>query len=169
MKFVASLAIDRLSDVQGVAAKSEPFWPVGVNRLVLLIAIPDGDDDSLIAYGVDPVERVALFWVTGIPATKLGDFVRLVADGKAITPRANGNTEVLLGDSPTIVVPDPSPPNQGPKVVHDLAVRLAAAAAASIELALPPASSPAIALPATGSKLASVSARRRQRGRRRAS
>jgi hypothetical protein len=168
MKFVASLAIDRLSEVTGVAAKFEPFWPVGVDRLVLLIAIPDGDDDSLMAYGVDPNERVALFRV-GLPATKLGDFLKLVVDGRAIAARADGLTEVSLGDAPTIVIPDPSPPNQGPKLVHDLALRLAAASAASIELAVPPASSPALSLPGIGSKLAPVPARRRQRGRRRAS
>ena len=129
MKYVASLAVDRLPS----NSKSEPFWHAGVNRLVLVVSSTNDNTDNVIAYGVDPSEKTVLFQVAGIPVARLGELFQAVVNGDHIEPDSNGVITLRLGGSTDlVVVPDPGPTDTGPKVVQ-----LAVAAAVTVELATP--------------------------------
>jgi hypothetical protein len=78
MKLVTSLSVERPSHEPG------PFWPRGVERLILVVLQPDRDRDTLVATGIESDgKRSRLVFEALLPRDRLSAFVAAVIDGNA--------------------------------------------------------------------------------------
>jgi len=130
MKFVPSLVVDRVVG----DSKCEPLWPDSVVRLVLIVVSPDGGNDTLLAYGVDPIHETVVFETSDLQVAQLSAFIKAVIDGSNAVADADGTIRVPLIDrSEVVVIPDPPPPHTGPKLTHATMIQLAVAIAANVD------------------------------------
>jgi len=118
MKIVTSLSVKRMH------GDSRPFWPHGVQRLVVVVINPDRRNDTLVAYGIDPTRDHVVFEAELRPA-QLSAFIKAVIDGVTFASDhdtaalAGAEMRVLLGggsDGNAVVLPDPDPHPTGPKI-----------------------------------------------------
>jgi len=131
MKFVASLVVDRVVG----DSKVEPLWPVGLNRLMLVVASADDDSGALVAHGIDPALSCVRFQTRALRADQLSAFIKAMIDGDAAAVLADDTIAVALAASNdnVVVVPNVPPKHVGPK----LTAALAEATAANLDLAQP--------------------------------
>jgi hypothetical protein len=143
MKFVTSLSVDRMHGA------SIPFWPHGVKRLVVVVVHPDPDEDTLVAYGVDPDHRHGhargrIVFEAELPRARLSTFIKAVIDGdRAVVDRhktismvesragagepGSPDTGELVSpcaDEAVVVVSYRDPGDPGPKVALGLAAAI---------------------------------------------
>ncbi len=135
MSIFMSLSVERIH------VKSQPFWPPGTQRLVVIVsspeldgdtfASPDSSGDLLVADVVDPDHDHVVFRAE-LQRAQLNAFIKAVIDGatpvietrRVGTDSGSSTTTILLDGEPVgggVVVPDPSPPKEAAVAIGAIA------------------------------------------------
>jgi hypothetical protein len=124
MSIFMSLSVERIH------VKSQPFWPPGTQRLVVIVSSPDLDGDTfvnpdssgdlLVADVVDPDHDHVVFRAE-LQRAQLNAFIKAVIDGatpvtetqRVGTDSRISTTTILRDGKPQhgVIVPDPTPPH----------------------------------------------------------
>jgi hypothetical protein len=97
---------------------SQPFWPQGLDSVVIVVWTPDNRTDTRVVFGVD-LARQQVRFEADLRPDLVDAFINAVKDGRTGTP-VTGGVRVLVTSSPApdesiVVIPDPPPGPIGPR------------------------------------------------------